>query len=282
MDKQGDVFHYVSHLPRQVAHALPLRAFGFSAAKREWLDQVFNRVGFSFVVHGRGVYREDGREWLVEGPCVLRQRPGRHYQYGPNTVWEEFFLTYEADCERQFAAGAWAGVEMPVLRLADADLLRLYGRRLLELADRLGTFGAVDRLDQLGEELLLEVLVASRQPASRSRDERLQAARAWIEAHSAEYLNFDRVAERHGMSGRSFRRRWLEQFGVTPGTYLLNLRLRQACALLLGSRLPVGEIALQAGFGDAHYFARRFRQAFGDTPLGFRRSGGLAAGRPGG
>ena len=42
--------------------------------------------------------------------------------------------------------------------------------------------------------------------------------------------------------------------------------------------LPVTEIAYQCGFNDAKYFARRFRQATGQTPSEFKRKRAIVPG----
>ena len=40
--------------------------------------------------------------------------------------------------------------------------------------------------------------------------------------------------------------------------------------MMLNSDMPITEIAIQCGFSDGNYFARRFRYAFGMTPRSFR------------
>jgi AraC-like DNA-binding protein len=272
--RASDIYQYVAHLPRQVPHALPVRSFGFQPAKPDWIHRRFEFLAFSFVVHGTGVLRAAGREWTVSGPCVLRQEPGGFYRYGPDHEWEEFYVTYEPAAQDQLTHTAWAAVDSPMIILSDSDLLRRHCQRLLGTCEHLSQFGGADRIDQLFEELLLEVLVANRRPAGGGLDDRLQRARQWIEEHSTDQMSFEEVAARHGMSGRTFRRHWGDRFGVTPGAYLTSIRMRQACSLLAGTHLPIAEISAQTGFNDPHYFSRRFRKEIGKTPLAFRREAG--------
>jgi len=67
------------------------------------------------------------------------------------------------------------------------------------------------------------------------------------------------------------RRLFRRAYGCSPNIYLNNLRISAAKVLLMTRNLPVTEIAYQCGFNDAKYFARRFRQATGQTPSEFKR-----------
>jgi AraC family transcriptional regulator len=46
--------------------------------------------------------------------------------------------------------------------------------------------------------------------------------------------------------------------------------VRHAARLLLETRLPVTEVAFEAGFGDLSNFIRTFRKATGRSPRAFR------------
>lgn len=72
------------------------------------------------------------------------------------------------------------------------------------------------------------------------------------------------------MSASSLRHHFREETGIAPIDYLIRLRLRRAALMMLNSDMPITEIAIQCGFSDGNYFARRFRCAFGTTPRNFR------------
>ena len=65
---------------------------------------------------------------------------------------------------------------------------------------------------------------------------------------------------------------------MTPYAWLKRLRLEQS-KRLLGSGLPVSEVALAVGFFDQSHFHHGFRQAFGLTPADFRQQMLAASGR---
>lgn len=98
----------------------------------------------------------------------------------------------------------------------------------------------------------------------------LQPVLAWIEDNLGGDLTLDAMAERSGMSGRTFSRRFREQMGTTPLQWLLRARVRRAQYLLENSDYSVERIAQQAGFGSPTAFRERFRRVVGTTPQAYR------------
>jgi AraC family L-rhamnose operon regulatory protein RhaS len=53
--------------------------------------------------------------------------------------------------------------------------------------------------------------------------------------------------------------------------YLGHVRLQVASLMLRDTELPIGEIALRTGFGDATHFGRSFRRSIGCLPSEYRQ-----------
>ncbi len=70
-----------------------------------------------------------------------------------------------------------------------------------------------------------------------------------------------------------------KETGRTFTELVTERRLERAQELLLTSHARIGEIARLCGFGDAVYFARRFRLRHGMTPRQFRAEAGAGVGR---
>lgn len=60
--------------------------------------------------------------------------------------------------------------------------------------------------------------------------------------------------------------------GMSPLQYHHSVRLEEAKRLLLGSGMPVQEVAEHVGFADVNYFIRMFRRIAGVTPGAYRQS----------
>ncbi len=97
-------------------------------------------------------------------------------------------------------------------------------------------------------------------------------AAAYMETHFAEDINFDSILNISHYSQRHFIRLFSSIYNTTPQRYLTNIRLRHACKLLRETSLPITEIALRTGFGDANYFSRAFKKSLDITPSQFRQS----------
>ncbi len=98
---------------------------------------------------------------------------------------------------------------------------------------------------------------------------RAVAAAQWIEAHAAAPIDLAQAAAFAGLSRFHFLRGFTRVLGITPHQHLLRARLRHAAALLIAGA-SVTEAAMTAGVGDLSQFTRRFRQATGIAPGGFR------------
>lgn len=102
-------------------------------------------------------------------------------------------------------------------------------------------------------------------------EDRFGPLHAWIEAHLAEDLTVARLAERAGMSPRSFARHYREATDVTPAHALERLRLEAARRLLAETRLPLKRIASRCGFGSEETLRRSFLRLIATTPGDYRR-----------
>ncbi len=96
---------------------------------------------------------------------------------------------------------------------------------------------------------------------------------------AAEYLrhNFsypvkvEQLARYVGVSRSYLYKTFMACCGTGIQQYLIGLRLREACSLLAETERGITDIAYSCGFTDSPSFCRQFRQAYGQTPLQFRR-----------
>lgn len=95
------------------------------------------------------------------------------------------------------------------------------------------------------------------------------AVRLLDERHSRP-VRISEVAREVGLCADHLTVAFAEVMGRTPRDYLRHVRVERGKALLERTDLPVGEIALQAGFSDAPHFVRTFRAKVGVTPGAYR------------
>jgi len=100
----------------------------------------------------------------------------------------------------------------------------------------------------------------------------LQRVRDYIEAHLAENIELQALADIAELSRFHFARMFKQSVGTPPHYYLMRRRLERAQKLLAESKLSIAQIALESGFSEQSHFSRRFRLFFGLTPRAFRWS----------
>jgi transcriptional regulator GlxA family with amidase domain len=99
----------------------------------------------------------------------------------------------------------------------------------------------------------------------------IRAARTFALERLAEPLPLTRLAGHAAMSVRTFTRRFREETGQSPHTWLAAQRVALARRLLETSDLPVDRIAADAGFGTAASLRQHLRAAIGVSPGAYRR-----------
>src|SRR3954447_5223206 len=99
----------------------------------------------------------------------------------------------------------------------------------------------------------------------------IRAARTYALERLAEPLPLARLAGHAAMSVRTFPRRFRDETGQSPHTWLAAQRVALARRLLETSDLPVERIAADAGFGTAASMRQHLRAAIGVSPGAYRR-----------
>ncbi|MGW4498659.1 GlxA family transcriptional regulator [Micromonospora sp. NPDC004336] len=98
----------------------------------------------------------------------------------------------------------------------------------------------------------------------------LEPVLEWLMGHLDQPVTVDELAERAGMTPRTFARRFRAETGTTPHHWLTNQRVLLARRLLEETRLSVEAVADRAGFGDAAALRHHFVRRVGATPLTYR------------
>ena len=92
-----------------------------------------------------------------------------------------------------------------------------------------------------------------------------------VAQHLFEDLSLDELAALAGMSTPSFKRKFKQNLGESPGQYIKNKRLEHAAELLKSTLDSVADIAYACGFSDPNYFSKVFRQQYEHSPLEYRK-----------
>lgn len=106
---------------------------------------------------------------------------------------------------------------------------------------------------------------------------RLRHLIAQVSANPSGDLSVPLLAERAGMSERTFSRVFRKETGVGPASFVEMARVDRAKALLETSDWPLARLAERAGFGSVEALHRAFNKRVGVTPGEYRQRFGHAS-----
>lgn len=110
------------------------------------------------------------------------------------------------------------------------------------------------------------------QPGHAPHDyQRLTPALEYAVEHCRRSVSIPAMAKQAGLSTSQLQREFRRLFRMSPGEYLMRLRLQLARRQLTESNTAVGSIASACGFYDQSHFTRSFKKYTGLTPLAYRR-----------
>jgi transcriptional regulator GlxA family with amidase domain len=92
-----------------------------------------------------------------------------------------------------------------------------------------------------------------------------------IHAHYREPITVETLAELACLSASGFHRLFRRHTRLTASEYVTELRIGQACSLLINTERPIAHIADEVGYRNLANFNRQFRAQKGTTPRAFRR-----------
>lgn len=105
-----------------------------------------------------------------------------------------------------------------------------------------------------------------------SMDLHVRRALDFIHRNIGRQLSLEEIAASACISVSFLIRLFRRQVGMTPISYVEQLRLQRATDLLRNSQYPVAQIATLLGYEHPSYFGRRFLKATGLTPRAYRQS----------
>ena len=115
-----------------------------------------------------------------------------------------------------------------------------------------------------------EAQVNTQNLGSRHRS-KLQKTLNYIHDHAEDPLALEDMAVMCGTSTTYFCHLFKRETGMTFVKYLSDLRLQNACELLLRTGQTVTEICYRVGFNDYSHFSRRFKKYTGFSAAHYRR-----------
>jgi AraC family transcriptional regulator len=243
---------------------------------------VLRTMNIRFSVSGRTV--QDGittagmvhvTEPAVSVRCLFRGPYDVLHLYVPNTLI--------AECARGLS-----GHHVPILyseAVPRKDIvIDSLGRALLE-ANRVGGSFGQTYADCISMAIVARLLASASRVATSERSRgsklaqwRLKRAIDYVEARLDEPVSLADVASSAGLTRMHFAAQFRAATGLRPHEYLLRRRIERAQELLVGTGMPLVDVALSVGFHNQSHFTSVFKRYAGQPPRAWRESRGVQTG----
>lgn len=225
-----------------------------------------------YCVDGEGTLEMDGILYSIRpGDAFVIDIPGENHYYLPAqaSCWEFLYLEFSKEClplMRKIYQHTG-----PVLHLApESDLVKqMFSIYQKALENELKTFFENTKIAyHLWMDLTSYVLTCSNDDITKIDQAKMFIDQNYYRAD----LNLDLTAEYAGMSKYYMCKEFHKKYGISPGKYLKELRISQACRLLTtNSNYTIQDIAQMVGYSNNNYFGKVFRAAKGITPDQFKK-----------
>ncbi|HQU96487.1 MAG TPA: ATP-binding protein, partial [Saprospiraceae bacterium] len=180
-------------------------------------------------------------------------------------------LTAKADIQSKLE-GLDKGADVYLEKPFHKEELLLRIKKLLELRKNLRQYysrqmGIIENADpkvKQGAETVID---------EKAEHEFVKKVREIVEVNFSNYdFSVDQLCKIIFMSHSQLHRKLEALTGCSPNKFIRIVRLNRAKELLLNKALSIAAVALDCGYNDPGYFARVFKQEYGNTPQEWRMS----------
>lgn len=257
-------------------------------AMRMWQDHRHSNFEVAMVLRGEGVYRTVSGDFPIETGDVFvfpSNEPHWILEIGSggleimNLHFSEGFFGHGCTIARKYPNLFFAHSDGFSSRIPAGEAEGVC-RILLHMAEELGSARAeYDTCIYAGLDMLFALLLRCHgyyQPGEgvHTAVERMQNSLRFIDAHFAEDITLEQIAEQSGLSPHYFSRLFRDVFRMKLWDHVLSRRIEAAKQMLmLDGDKTVLEIALACGFHNTANFNRVFLRFTGMTPSEFKKSG---------
>ena len=133
-------------------------------------------------------------------------------------------------------------------------------------------YGALGKFYEIVSALVEDYQQETRLGVLPSQQYVLQAVEILKNEYADNTLRIDDVAARVKVERTYLYRIFMSNLGVSPKSYLMQLRINQAIELLRNTNDAIGDIAIKVGFTSYPQFAKAFMKARSMSPSAFRKA----------
>ncbi|TKG94249.1 AraC family transcriptional regulator [Puteibacter caeruleilacunae] len=232
--------------------------------------RILDEYQLLYIVSGTGIFETRDQKVEVKEGNVIFLYPFQWHRYRPTeeTGWTEHYIGFNGSIANQVMEFF---SESPVQYIGFNEEIYQNYRRIFQLVNdetrgyQQAASGNV--LQILGK---IRQIILNQSYANDPMEKLINQARLYMRAHMNEQFNLEDLANDLNIGYSLFRGEFKKYTGMSPGQYLLQLKIQMAKNLLSNSDKSVKEISHQIGFESPYYFSRIFKKHVDMSPSEFR------------
>lgn len=208
-----------------------------------------------YVVSGKGVFKIEGREYVVTAGNIF--------------VIPPFVETYYQADQKDPWSYIWIGfTKSEDIKIDFNDVMYLpYAHRVFEDMKRCSNL-QTGRTEFLCGKIWQLISLVYEQHSNTI--DYIDNAVNMINAEYMSDITVQSIADRIGLERTYFTELFKKKIGMSPKQYLLKIRMEQASIFIKDYGYSVSVTALSVGYGDVYTFSKMFKRYFGVSPSKYR------------
>jgi len=240
-----------------------------------WTFAILTNESSPIIWRGRKISNKSVMIYAPGSEIDAQSRPGFDvYTLSyPESLLDELAQMFEIPSFRKLIESS----DLVTAKSSELSKCREQTKRILstikEQPKKLNSKVMLDEMSFSLPQQLIFTLVLSRheyhKPSKRKRDRALRRAKAYLREHGKKPVNVSDLCRVTEVSERTLRYAFLEQFGTSPKSYLLAMRLNGVRRQLRNadpSSATIADVANHWGFWHMGQFAADYRRLFGELP----------------
>lgn len=237
------------------------------------IDYSTNHYAGLIILSGEGIYSDNNNKNipLKTGDFVQRFPNTMHSTIVTSNNWSELFICIGVNIYKSLSEIQVIPFNKPVLTPGlDFELIQMF----LNYNKRLSTVNALE-LQLLVPEAIAIISKASyldKMHSTTSIEKSiLILSTTYINENINKRFSVEDVANHVNLGYEKYRKIFTKHYGISPGNYIINARIRKSQGLLSDISLSIKEIAFQLGYTDSFTFSKQFKKVTGLSPIEFRK-----------
>jgi len=237
------------------------------------VDMYRPQADLVLILAGKGSYSDEviGTVPLEAGDCIQRMPNRKHSTMILDDDWAELYISIGEELYESLAKLSVSNHKKPVLKTGvDFEMIQLY----MEIYKKLKVSSGVELPVLLPKaiELFARATYLDRiHGRSNEEAEIIKLSVAYVRENVEKRLSVEDMATYVQMGYEKFRKLFLKYYGIAPGSFIQNERIRASQNLLMFHEMTIKEVALELGYRDSATFSKQFKKITGKTPTDFRK-----------